>query len=228
MKSQEVYILSYTKYGDNDAIIYCFCEDEGFQSYFIRGIYSKKNKKKAYLLPLNKVKLFCQDKTFGSIKLATKLDPINQEDFYTNIKTNTVIFFVADFLTQILRNENQNEAIFNCIEEFLNELNKNNYRAHLVFLLNILKLQGIAPLVGDNIYLDPETGTFLPQISHHKFDADISLIWKTILTSEEPYSIPISTNYRQPLLESILLYYQYHISEFRTPISLEIIHQIFE
>ena len=42
-------LLSYIKYGDNDAILHCFTENAGFQSFFMRGIYSPKNKKKAYL-----------------------------------------------------------------------------------------------------------------------------------------------------------------------------------
>jgi DNA repair protein RecO (recombination protein O) len=54
MNSQNGFLLSYLKYGENDAILHCFTEEEGFQSYFLKGIYRKK-KKKALLLPLNKL-----------------------------------------------------------------------------------------------------------------------------------------------------------------------------
>jgi len=48
-------LLSYIKYGDNDAILHCFTENAGFQSFFMRGIYSPKNKKKAYLTPMTEL-----------------------------------------------------------------------------------------------------------------------------------------------------------------------------
>jgi DNA repair protein RecO (recombination protein O) len=55
MNSQNGFLLSFIKYGENDAVLHCFTEEEGFQSYFLKGIYSKKNKKKALLQPLNKL-----------------------------------------------------------------------------------------------------------------------------------------------------------------------------
>ena len=44
-------LLSYIKYGDNDAILHCFTENAGFQSFFMRGIYSPKTRKRPILLP---------------------------------------------------------------------------------------------------------------------------------------------------------------------------------
>ncbi|WP_308005690.1 recombination protein O N-terminal domain-containing protein, partial [uncultured Chryseobacterium sp.] len=55
MNSQNGFLLSYIKYGENDAVLHCFTEEDGFQSYFLKGIYAKKNKKKALLLPLSKL-----------------------------------------------------------------------------------------------------------------------------------------------------------------------------
>ena len=46
--TQEVFLLSYTKYGDHDAVLHCFCRENGFASFFAKGIYAPKNKKKAF------------------------------------------------------------------------------------------------------------------------------------------------------------------------------------
>jgi len=131
-------------------------------------------------------------------------------------------------LNQILRNENQNQIIFHTIDEFIFELNRQNYRSHLILLVKILKIQGVSPLLGDGNYLDPETGTFSNLGSHHLFDSENSLLWKLILSSQDPYQIKIPQAMRKTFLDSVLVYYHYHITDFKTPNSLEIIQQIFE
>ncbi len=228
MNSQSGFLLSYLKYGENDAIIHAFTEDDGFQSYFLKGIYNKKNKKKAFLLPLNKLNFVINISKGNSIPTISKFELAGFYDFYTDINANTVVFFISDFLNQILRIENKNTSFFLGIEEFLLELNQKNYQSHLIFLIKILKIQGVAPLIGDGKYLDPETGIFAIEMTHHFFDEYNSQIWKSILSSENPYEIKIPSKLRRNLLDSILVYYHYHFADFKTPGSLEVIQQIFE
>lgn len=228
MTSQDGFLLSYIKYGENDAVLHCFTAEDGFQTYFLKGIYSKKNKKKAFLLPLNKLNFSINTGKSSEIQTVSKFELIEVNDVYTDIKANTVIFFIADFLNQILRNENQNQIIFHTIDEFIFELSQQNYRSHLILLVKILKIQGVSPLLGDGNYLDPETGTFSNLGSHHLFDSENSLLWKLILSSQDPYGIKIPQAMRKTFLDSVLVYYHYHITDFKTPNSLEIIQQIFE
>lgn len=228
MNLQAGFLLSYVKYGENDAIIHAFTENDGFQSYFLKGIYSKKNKKKAFLLPLNKLNFVINIAKGSSIPTISRFELVEFYDFYTDINANTVVFFISDFLNQILRIENKNNAIFAGIDEFLSELNLKNYQSHLIFLIKILKIQGVAPLESDGKYLDPETGTFTFEIMHQYFDEYNSMIWKNILSSENPYEVKIQSKFRRTVLDSILIYYHYHFADFRTPASLEVIQQIFE
>lgn len=228
MNSQNGFLLSFIKYGENDAILHCFTEEEGFQTYFLRGIYTKKNKKKAFLLPLNKLNFSIRVGKSGSIQTISSFEMLNLHDVYNDIKANTVVFFISDFLNQILRNENKNLTVFFLIDEFIDQLSYKNYQSHLIFLIKILKIQGVAPLLGEGNFLDPETGTFTRFSTHLLFDNEISLFWKTIISSSNPYEIKISSSKRKSFLDSILVYYHYHISDFKTPNSLEIIQQIFE
>lgn len=229
MNSQNGFLLSFIKYGENDAILHCFTEEEGFQTYFLKGIYTRKNKKKAFLLPLNKLNFSIRvGGRSGSMQTISNLEILNLHDIYTDIKANTVVFFISDFLNQILRNENKNPMVFYVINEFIDQLNNKNYQSHLIFLIKILKIQGVAPLLDEENFLDPETGTFSPFSSHLLFDEEISLFWKSILSSPNPYDNKIPSSKRKGFLDSILVYYHYHISDFKTPNSLEIIQQIFE
>lgn len=228
MNSQKGFLLSFIKYGENDAILHCFTEEDGFQTYFLKGIYSKKNKKKALLQPLNQLNISISIGKSSGIQSISKFELVKNNDIYTDIRINTVIFFVSDFLNQILRNEQKNLSLFSNIDQFIDELSLQNYQSHLIFLIKILKIQGVAPLVNDHQYLDPETGIFSSPQIHQLFTLEISMIWKSIVSSENPYEIKIHSSLRKDFLDSILVYYHYHITDFKIPTSLEVIQQIFE
>ncbi|MBB4807893.1 DNA repair protein RecO (recombination protein O) [Chryseobacterium defluvii] len=228
MNSQKGFLLSFIKYGENDAVLHCFTEEDGFQTYFLKGVYSKRNKKKALLLPLNQLGFSISPAKGSGIQSVSGFELIKNNDIYTDIKANTVIFFISDFLNQILRHENKNPGIFLGIEEFINELGRQNYQSHLIFLIKILKIQGVAPLINGGKYLDPETGVFSQSLTHQLFGEDISRVWKDIISSEVPYRIKIHQALRRDFLDSLLVYYHYHITDFRVPASLEVIQQIFE
>ncbi|CAH0252932.1 DNA repair protein RecO [Chryseobacterium sp. Bi04] len=228
MNSQNGFLLSFIKYGENDAVLHCFTEEEGFQTYFLKGVYSKRNKKKALLQPLSKLSFSINPVRGNGIPSVSKFELVKNNDIYNDIKVNTVIFFISDFLSQILKFENKNLNIFFSIDEFIDQLINKNYQSHLLFLLAVLKIQGVAPLLGEGKFLDPETGTFSAGSTHQIFNEEISLLWKTALTAENLYTTKIYSSVRKDFLDSILVYYHYHITDFKTPTSLEIIQQIFE
>lgn len=228
MNSQNGFLLSYIKYGENDAVLHCFTEEDGFQSYFLKGIYAKRNKKKALLLPLSKLSFSLNPLKGNGIQTISKFELVKSNDIYSDIRCNSVVFFVSDFLNQNLRHENKNHSIFFCLEEFIDELENQNYHSHFIFLVKILKIQGVAPLLNDGKFLDPETGTFSQEITHQIFNEDISTIWKAILHTQNPYQIKIHSSFRKDFLDSLLVYYHYHITDFKIPVSLEVLQQIFE
>jgi DNA repair protein RecO (recombination protein O) len=228
MLSVTGFLLSYIKYGDNDCVLHCFTKEKGFQSFFVRGIYSKKNKKKAYLLPLAELGLTVDSRHKSQTLLpVSKIDLVENPDFYQNVKASAVVFFVADFLNQVLRHEHPNSGLYSEILLFLDELEKNHYQSYLVFLLQIVKNSGILPLSGDEKFLDPETGTYLAAQSHPLFGEDVSALWKRIISSETPYGIQIRGSVKKVFLDSLLVYCHYHVTDFRTPASLDIVKQIF-
>ncbi|KFC18748.1 DNA repair protein RecO [Chryseobacterium sp. FH1] len=224
--TQEVFLLSYTKYGDHDAVLHCFCRENGFESFFAKGIYAPKNKKKAFLFPLNELLLYTSDKK-KSIQNVQKIEQKNVDFFSSDIRKNSILFFVSDLLNQVLRNENQNVGIYSEISIFLSQLQIDNFQSHLIFIFRLLKQQGLQPLFSDKTYLNPETGNFEDIEMHHFFDKTISDIWKDLITSQDPYSIKLSRTEKQNFLDSILVYFHYHFTDFREPRSLEIIKEIF-
>lgn len=224
--TQSVFLLSYTKYGDHDAVLHCFSRENGFESFFAKGIYAPKNKKKAFLFPLNELLLQVSEKRKG-IPNILKIEQENVDLFSSDIRKNTILFFVSDLLNQVLRNEQKNEKIYSEISFFLNELQSGNFRSHLVFMIRILELQGLQPLLSGKKFLNPESGNFEEKESHHFFDEDISELWKALINNGNPYTVKMSRLQKQQFLDSVLVYFHYHIADFREPKSLEIIREIF-
>lgn len=229
MENLKGFLLSYVKYGDHDAVLHCFTEENGFQSFFIRGIYSQKNKKKAYLLPLNELHFTINSHGKNTtLPQISKVELAKNRDFYTNVKSNAMVFFVADFLNQILKLEHKNFEIYQSISYFLDEVETFNYQSHIIFLYSLIQILGFEPLNSKAIFLNPESGSFENEISHPLFNVAISDLYKSLSAIENKYSFKLNPKVKKDFLDSLLIYYRYHLSDFREPKSLEILQQIFE
>lgn len=222
------FLLSYVRYGDNDAILHCFTKEDAYCSFYARGIYSPKNKKKAYLFPLNELAITTVEGQKNTLQNISKIELAQQKDLYQNVIANTIIFFVSDFLNQILKQENQAQPqIYQAITEFVDAVEEGNMQAHLALMFNIIKIQGWIPLDNDLQYLNPETGTFSHFEVHNLYDKEISQLWKEFIKSENPYNITMTRKHRQLFLDSLLVYYHFHFVDFKTPKSLDIIQEIY-
>ena len=228
MHNQTCFLLSYVKYGDNDAFLHCFSAEEGYQSFFVKGIYSAKNKKKPYLFPLNllNISVFKRGNN-ATISTVSKLELAEEFFDFNDVRTNSILFFIAEFLNQILKQEDQNRFSFEAIEKFREEIKLNNFDAYIVLLFSFLEISGIAPLQNSKKYLDPESGTFTDVISHAFFDEEISSIWKGFL-SNKTSATHLKREQRNAIVDSLIIYYHQHFSGFYTPNSLAVLRQIFE
>lgn len=222
------FLLSYLKYGDHDAILHCFTQENGFHSFYAKGIYSSRHKKKPYLFPLNHL-VITVNKTLTENLMAplSKVElPVDYLDF-NDVKANSILFFTADFLHQVLRNEGPNFLLFEEIESLRIQIHHRNFDAYLIFLVKFLRISGLAPLAGNGDFLNPESGLFDAEISHNHFDKPVSTLWNSILNCEN-YDQILQRQDRSLLLDSIIIYCHYHINDFYTPNSLAVVRQIFE
>lgn len=222
------FLLSYFKYGENDAVLHCFTLENGFQSFFLKGVYSAKNKKKAYLAPLNELLITVVDKKkISDLHLVSKIECLDNILPEYNVKVSSLAFFVSDFLHQVLRNEHANTLLYQEIKEMKLLISDGDTSAHYAFLIRLLKIFGISPLLQDGNFLNIEKAEFQKFSEENGPNDEVSLIWKKIL--EETFtSQKIRKESRKILLDSIIFYYKIHFPEFYTPKSLAILTQIFE
>lgn len=229
MNKQTAFLLSYLKYGDNDAIIHCFTKENGFQTFFLRGVYSAKNKKKAYLLPLNEILITTVDKFHNSkLSVITKIETLDVSVQDYDIKASTIYFFIADFLNQVLKNENKNEEFYEEIKLLNKMIEERKFHSHYIFTLKILKFFGFLPLLEEGNFLNLEKGEFQIFKEGQTLDEDVSLVWKAIINEGFSYNFTVEKNLRKKFLDSIMLYYKNHFPDFYTPKSLAVLAEIFD
>ena len=221
------FLLSYIKYGDYDAILHCYTLESGFQSFFMRGIYSAKNKKKAFLSPLNELEITFSS-YHGNLPTIKKVEQSERIPDEVNVHQNAVIFFLSDFLNQILKNESQQVALYQEIKFFKRKILEKKMHAHYFFLIRMLQFFGISPLVSEEKFLNIEKGVFQEEITQKEVDEELSFLWKKILNQEIDEDFIIEKKYRKSLLDSILQYYKMHFPEFYAPKSLPVILEVFE
>ncbi|MFC4414145.1 DNA repair protein RecO [Kaistella carnis] len=229
MQTQTCFLLSYLKYGDHDAVLHCFSEENGFTSFFVKGIYTTKNKKKPYLFPLNRLIITTsKSNSENNILKVSKIEMAPDHYDFNVVAMNSILFFTADFLHQVLRDESANHLLFNEIESLREEVSTQNYDGYLSFIFRFLEFSGIAPLPSKYPFLNPESGRFEEQISHTFFNNTVSLVWKRFLDAEQAYNIRLKRDERSAFLDSLMIYCQYHINGFYIPKSLAVVRQIFE
>lgn len=229
MQTHTCFLLSYVKFGDNDAFLHCFSADAGYQSFFAKGLYLNKNKKKPYLFPLSLLAISVV-KTGASKKIPTvsKLELASEYVEVKDVRMQSIVFFAAEFLHQILREEQRNPVAFQAVSQFREDIKKNNFNAHINLLVKFLGISGVAPLTNAYKFLNPEAGNFTHEIAHPIFTEDISRIWKTFLMAEDIGEISLTRDNRNSFLDSLLIYYHQHFTGFYTPHSLAVLRQIFD
>ncbi len=228
MPTFQGFLVSSIRYADSDAILNLYTKESGFESFFVKGIYTQKSKKKSFLFPFNLLEISVYKLKSGTISTVSDLELVRSHYQENDMKTNCILMFASDFLSPILKNENENEILFSEINYFLHQVQSQNINAHLALAFNILQINGLLPLISTASFLNPESGKFEAEKSHQLFDEKISEIWKTFLISKNTYEVRLSRSERNEFLESMIRYYHFHFENFRFPESLEILKQIFD
>lgn len=229
-------VISSLKYGDNSKIIKCFTQNNGIASFIIKNVNSKTNKLNPLLSPLNQLEIHYLDKnSTGLILLRNCNLSHHYQTLYTDPSKISIVLFLAEILNQVLKEESANEDLFNYLS---NSLITFDYKSeeysdfHLWFLLNLTRFLGFFPQIqADAKFFDLANGISSNQMISGFTIENEKLDWLKQLAQikfTENYQSIFNRHKRRTLLEILLRYYELHISDFRHPNSLEVLHQVFE
>ncbi len=230
-------VLSKLKYKDNDLIVTCYTEQLGVISIILRGVLKNKrgHSKTAYFQLLSQLQLvvdYKNNRTLHTIK-DTKLSYL-YTSLHSNVLKSAIVMFLAEVLSNTLREEEQNETLFSYLETTLQWFDTNSEYSnfHLLFLLNLTKYLGFYPQVAnmDTNYFNLSDGKFEDKkLDKYSISGENLTRLKQLLgtTFDALSLVKINAKQRQSFLSMILLYFELHLGSFKTPKSLQIFNQVF-
>lgn len=231
-------VLSSLKYGETSLIVKAFTEAEGLKSYLIRGVRSTKKKtlKPAYFFPLMQLEIVATHKNKGTLETLHQAKTVAPcQTLYTNRVKNSLVLFLAEVLTQSLRQQEQDKALFRYVEHALQWLDEHEAVAnfHLLFLLNLSKHLGFYPnTTRQNVpYFDLLEGNFCSKPTLNPLLEGQTLEdFKKILglPLEALPTLHLGKHHRQELLKKLVLYFELHLHGFQKPKSLAVLNTVFQ
>ncbi len=208
--------LTYIKQGESSIISKIFTEKHGLQSFIVKGVRSKKAKKKLGLFqPLQLVDInatLIPKKGLQYLAEITIIETISTDKI--NMNKNFLAIFIAEISSKVLQENEQNLGLFKFVWEIKQKLyNANTVDENfaLLFMLNLSKYLGFFPST-ENInapFFNLETGEF----SGKAFNLNIYLteekttILKHLLLGKK---INIPQELKSELLKDIIQYFRLH------------------
>ena len=230
-------VLSSIKYGDSSLIVRILTREAGLKSYLVKGVLQRKKGKvkAAYFQPLSQLELVVTHREKANLQYIREAK-INYP--YANLPTDwtkqAIVLFLAEVLTKVIREEEQNKGLYDYLETALQWLDTHDQVAnfHLIFLLQLTKYLGFYPVTSTNHmpYFDLVEGEFITQQGIHPVLQGNELIhFKRLLGIhfEASHRIQLSKQERRRMLDVILTYFEVHLQGFSQPRSLAVLHEVF-
>jgi DNA repair protein RecO (recombination protein O) len=238
IESTKAIVLSALKFKDTSLIVKCYTQ-KGIKSYLVKGVLSKNTKSKkikpAYFQTFTLLDLIANHNDKGQLNYINELrvyQPLH--NIYTDIYKNTITSFLAEILSNILKEETENDLLFQYIENaiiWLDTHDKTN-NFHIIFLLQLTKHLGFhpnTPKENDSFFnLQEGNFSFHKPIANFISGEDFNLFKSVIGTNFEAFSkVKLNARSRQVLIDILIQYFALHLPEFRKPKSLAILKTIF-
>ena len=226
------------KYAETSVIAEIYTEEKGLQKYIISGVRSTKAKVSAGLLQVTSlveiVGYYKEDSGLNRIKEIKPAFVYQQIPF--DVYRGAIGLFIVEVARKVLRQADQNEALFNFLFETLLLLDQTPNaiaNLHLSFLLKFSEHLGFAPQ-GTHNHITPcfdlQEGTFVPFFTvKFGLDESSSQTFSQLLHSnlEDAHLVKINRQQRQQMLEYLIQFFQLHLDNFPEINAHQVLREIF-
>ena len=230
-------VLSSLKYGDTSLIVRAYTASDGLKAYLLKGVLaSRKGKlKTAYFQPLSQLDIVAVHKNKGTLEQIREA----RVDFpyatlQTDITKNAITMFLAEMLSNSIKEEQADPALFSYLQTALQWLDTHDQIAnfHLYFLLSLTRFMGCYPDLTDkdSEYFDLSEGQFTnTPVGKKVISGDELHQFKKLLGTnfDVVHKIKMSKVQRQLMLQIIVEYFELHLHGFRKPRSLAVLNEVF-
>ncbi|WP_299102515.1 DNA repair protein RecO [uncultured Winogradskyella sp.] len=230
-------VLSKLKYREYDLIVKCYTQQRGVVSYLLKGVLKSKKglSKTVYYQALSQLQIeesYKPNQTLHFIR-EVKFNYI-YKTLHTNIYKSSIVLFLAEILSNVLKEEEKNDDLYQFIVAALQYLDNEDEFSnfHLLFLLKLTRYLGFQPenLKNNYPFFNLESGIFEAQNNgiYSVSGANLTLLKQLLGTNFDGLNtIKINATQRQEFLNMLLYYFELHLGSFRKPKSLQVLNDVF-
>lgn len=144
-QTTQAIVLGLKKHTDKMSLLQVYTKAEGRLALQVYGAHGKHKIKAAYQ-PLSIVELTYTTHPNRSVATVDAIDPIFlPEQVYTDIRRQSIALFVTEMLMLTLTHPQQDEPIYEFLDDFVHELNDDPApeNLHILFMMQLAELLGI-------------------------------------------------------------------------------------
>jgi DNA repair protein RecO (recombination protein O) len=214
-KSQAI-SLTYIKNGDSSIISKILTKEKGLQAFIVKGVRSKKSKKKlSYFEPLRLLNIDADFNARKSLQyLGDATIAVNFDNMKNKMNDSFIGFFIAEISSKVVQENEQNKLLFDfiwetSIELYSSKITDPNFA--LKYLINLSRFLGFYPSETEiqKPFFDLESGVFSDKITSFSpfLNKQKTTYLKALINNER---ILIPQKQKSELLKELLYYYKLH------------------
>ncbi len=229
-------VLRNVHYGETSVITKLFCRELGLRSYLINGVRKPKAKiSMASLQALNLLQIEAYDKANANLQRIKELrcEPLLMQ-IIGDFRKRGVAMFLVELLNACLLNEEGDPQLYDFLEQEILLLERGEEVSNfpLLFMIRFGRELGISPHGSYSEvqpFFDLETGSFTAISSENSLSKDLSHYCYELMQAEASAThLNIPLKLRRDLLNSLILYFQFHIMHDRKLKSLKVLTEVME
>tara|TARA_B100000768_G_scaffold87942_1_gene82575 strand:- start:224 stop:928 length:705 start_codon:yes stop_codon:yes gene_type:complete len=223
--------LSYIKHGESSIIAKIFTEENGLQNFILKGVRTKKAKKKLGLFqPLQLIRINASLNPKKSLQYISEITLENNiVNYGIDIKKKLISIFIAEIISKVLLETEKDKTLFKYIWELkidLNGLENINPNFALIFLIQLAKYLGFSPSKEqiNGVYFNMELGEFTNKKQEkYNIKKDNSTYLRALIENK---NITIPYKNRSQILLNLIQYYKLQHHELKNMTSHLIIESL--
>jgi DNA repair protein RecO (recombination protein O) len=234
MRSVQIGILlKKLNYSETSLILHFYTLEEGFKPFLFQG---GKKKKGNILHPLSIVEIESYQRPDSELG---KISSISPQPVLQSIPIHPVkgglAFFLTELIAQCLKSSDSDQRMFRFLIEEIKWLDNTSEVTNypIWFLLKFAYLMGFSPHVLEEkpTYFDLQEGEltrFKPKGHVFIEDTTIPILEELLNKQKSEFMVhKMNKTTRKQLINNLIDYYKQHISNFKTPKSLEVMQTVF-
>lgn len=216
-------VLNSIKYGETSLICKIYTEKLGLQSYIVNGVRKRKGNR-GYYQPLNILDLTVYHKANSQLQRIKEVkNSLAYKSIPFHILKSSIALFIAEVLTNCLKEEEENPALFSYLESSIIEFDTSEFNSqyHIHFLVSLSGYLGFYPNLDNQElpYFDLINGCFSANKSEHKH----------YINNTEEFLLAMKlkkVHNKKKVLEDLLDYYRLHLDGFKHIKSKEVLENV--